>query len=134
VEWDGGEAMFKKSYDDLNKIEQLFYDAYVDLLHKEEVGIWDLVIQPTVGIYRPDFGYGPCVVEIDGHEYHHTKEQREKDYRKNRYYALNGLTVVRFMGTEVYNDATKCVKELDEIACKIEGDAFKDWLEVREGK
>lgn len=108
------------NYSDMNEIEQRFYDVWIYLLHQDKIMFY-LEPQKPVGIYKPDFLYGPCAVEIDGHDYHHTKEQREKDYKKTRYLQKHGYTVVRFMGTEVFLDAEACVLELDEIACKAEG-------------
>jgi len=112
----------------MNKIEQMFYDAFVRAEEGEENEIMcELMIQKPVGIYKPDFIYGSCVIEIDGHEYHKTKEQREQDYKRERYFIRQGYTVIRFMATEVYLDALKCVLEAVQIASIVELKSIHDW-------
>ena len=104
----------------MNNIEQMFYDAFMQA--GEEEG--SIVAQVPIGIYVADFviyptEHIPIVVEIDGHEFHKTKEQRFADYRKERFFMNEGYVVVRFMGSEVFVNPNKCVEETTDICCLI---------------
>lgn len=55
------------------------------------------------------------VVELDGHEGHKTKEQRQHDYARERWLQEHGLRVVRWTGSDVYADARGCVRQLVEM-------------------
>lgn len=115
----------------INNIERQFLNAYTDIEEEssEEDGFtFQLVPQVVVGIYKIDFAYGQCAVEIDGHEYHKTKEQREYDYKRERYLLKNGWTPVRFMATEVFLDAKRCIREMNEIAMIIETENVKNYF------
>ncbi|MFC3831957.1 MULTISPECIES: endonuclease domain-containing protein [Deinococcus] len=68
--------------------------------------------------YRVDF-YIPerrLIVELDGHDYHSSKEQREYDAKRDRYLSKKGFRVIRFTGREVNRDVNKCVQDTIEIA------------------
>lgn len=58
------------------------------------------------------------VVELDGHNYHKTKEQRTNDAERQRYLQKNGFTVVRFTGSEINKDVNGCVSEVLDILDK----------------
>lgn len=83
----------------------------------------DFAPQIPVGIYRLDFALtdieaAPILkvaIEIDGHEYHKSQEQREHDSAKDRYLMRNRWQVVRFTGSQVFNDAQGCVRETVEL-------------------
>jgi very-short-patch-repair endonuclease len=71
--------------------------------------------------YRVDFYLeftrkGVCqkvIIECDGHEFHEkTKEQAANDKRRDRDLVKNGYTILRFTGSEIYKDASKCVGEV----------------------
>lgn len=55
-------------------------------------------------------------VELDGHDWHKTKEQRTHDAQKDRHLQKLGWLVIRFTGSEIYKDSQKCVRELAELA------------------
>lgn len=88
-------------------MEQLFWDAAARRLP-------NLSSQFEVPPYRLDFALADqlIAIEIDGHDYHKTKEQRTHDAKRDRYLQRQGWTVVRFTGSEVYQDAAKCVNEV----------------------
>jgi len=94
----------------MNQIEQRFYDAFIaELSGRKDITIED---QIPIGNYRVDFVVnGEFIVEIDGHEYHKTVDQREVDYCRERRLQHLGYTVVRFTGTEVYNCPSHCAME-----------------------
>lgn len=110
----------------MNEIESKFHEEYNQVVkrYKEDQDYADtfpcylyfLKPQVVIGIYKVDFLYNDdCVIEIDGHENHKTKEQREYDYTRERYLMKKGYKVIRFMGTEVFLDPLKCVMEMIEI-------------------
>ena len=116
----------------MNAIEKRFFDALEPYLLSVNLPLCSapksnyITAQAVIGIYQVDFLFNEkYVIEIDGHEFHKTKEQREYDYKRDRYLKLQGYTVIRFMGTEVF---------LDPVSCW--GDVFKIWSSdsVRENK
>lgn len=101
----------------MNEIEKLFYNKFVKKLTEDEADVNLIKPQVSCGIYVVDFIFSESIaIEIDGHEYHKTKEQREKDYKKQRYLQKNGYIVVRFMGTEVFINTESCIDEVREIS------------------
>jgi len=90
-------------------VERIFFYACIGRLM--------VVPQYKIGKYRLDFAlpFRKIAIEIDGHDYHTTKEQRRKDYQRERALQKLGWHIVRFTGSEVYNDADDCVKELISI-------------------
>jgi very-short-patch-repair endonuclease len=87
---------------------------YLALFEPGEIGcIGALNYQVPMGIYIADFLITSTegqefVIEIDGHEAHKTKEQRFRDYQRERFLQEQGKIVFRFMASEVYTDAYKC--------------------------
>lgn len=96
----------------MNEIEQKFYDAWIDSGEEEKE------IEPgkVIGPYKVDFlMHKNYVIEIDGHDSHKTKEQRSKDYKRERFLQTEGYTVIRFMATEVFLDPCSCVEDAQII-------------------
>jgi very-short-patch-repair endonuclease len=97
----------------LTPIEAKFYDAARESALFFAVQPW---IQGTDRRYRPDFMFfydgKPHVVELDGHEWHKTKEQRGADAERERWFESHGIRVHRFTGSQVHADAAGCVTEL----------------------
>ena len=108
-----------KEYDELipsleSPIEKLFFDACkAEMIFMEP--------QYPVGKYRIDFALPlqKIAVEIDGHDYHKTKEQRTKDAARDRWLTINGWTVIRFTGSEVYANPESCTSQVREILNRI---------------
>ncbi|MDF9618393.1 DUF559 domain-containing protein [Pseudomonas entomophila] len=67
--------------------------------------------------YRVDFFLKDArlIIELDGHAYHSTKEQLEKDAIKQRYLTRAGYTVIRFTGREIVRDVQACVAEVRQM-------------------
>jgi very-short-patch-repair endonuclease len=67
--------------------------------------------------YRVDFILKDArlIVELDGHEYHSTKEQLEKDATRQRYLTRAGYSVIRFTGGQINKDSAACVAEVRQI-------------------
>lgn len=55
------------------------------------------------------------IIELDGHEYHSTPEQLEKDAIRQRYLTRAGYTVIRFTGREINRNAAACVADVRTI-------------------
>lgn len=95
--------------------------------------------QAKVGRYRVDFLIidASCpleiadprfmIVECDGHEFHEkTKEQVERDKKRDRYFQSKNFKVLRFSGSEIWKDAFGCVEEV--IANLRTNDGCEDGL------
>ena len=53
------------------------------------------------------------IIECDGHDFHErTKEQVKKDNERTRNLQKAGYEVLRFSGSEIYNNTNKCVNEI----------------------
>lgn len=99
----------------------------------------DINPQPEIKIdkksYRPDFlltmsqavkieniqyvrSY-ECYIECDGHNYHErTKAQAKNDRTKDRDFMKEGLQLIRYTGSEIYNDAFSCAMEIENFMFK----------------
>lgn len=77
----------------------------------------DIVPQFEVGSYRADFAIPNCriLIEIDGYEWHKTREQLTADAKRQRVLTAAGWTVVRFTGREIYAGAANCAAEVARI-------------------
>lgn len=66
--------------------------------------------------YRLDFlvhfGGRSVAVELDGHEFHKTREQRTRDAARDRFLRSKGIETIRFTGSEVHNNLQGCVTDL----------------------
>jgi very-short-patch-repair endonuclease len=84
----------------------------------------DVVVEPQkqVGPYRVDFLIeDQLVVELDGYLYHRaSRDQLIKDYKRDRYFAARGYTVMRFSGYEVWDDPWQCAAEVDTYVQDLE--------------
>lgn len=67
--------------------------------------------------YRVDFFLKDArlIIELDGHAYHSTKEQLERDAIRQRYLTRAGYTVIRFTGREIVRDVQSCVTEVRQM-------------------
>jgi len=104
-------------------IEMLFWNtAYFELSKFGEFSP-----QMPIGPYRldftlteiPDAPFVKIAIEIDGHDYHKTKSQRDNDSARDRYLQRNGWNVIRFTGGQVYNDPQRCVEEAKELIAEF---------------
>ena len=114
VEIDGGFVpLTKRDRYKLTPIEVPFYDALRETGLTFAVQPW---IQGTDKHYRVDFLVfhdGECIaVELDGHDWHKTKEQRSKDAARGRWLAARKIQTIRWTGSQVFADPQGCVSEL----------------------
>ena len=67
--------------------------------------------------YRLDFAWPDrkVAVEVDGHDYHKTKEQRSYDAKRDRELTKLGWTTLRFTGSDVHKDADAVADEVVQI-------------------
>lgn len=64
---------------------------------------------------NPVFNKPPLIIECDGHNFHEkTKEQARRDKQRDRECLLAGYGVMRFTGSEVYNNVEKCIWEIEQ--------------------
>lgn len=100
-------------YDSLieSPIEKMFWE-----IAKNKIP--NFVPQVEIGPYRADFAFTDrkILVELDGHDYHKTKEQRTHDAKRDRYLQENGWQVIRFTGSEVYRNTDACIEQTVKIA------------------
>lgn len=56
------------------------------------------------------------IIECDGHDFHEkTKQQAQRDRQRERNFTSSGYTVIRFTGSEIYQNPYKCAKEIVRI-------------------
>jgi very-short-patch-repair endonuclease len=72
--------------------------------------------------YRLDFAIPEkkIAIEVDGHEFHSTKEQRAKDAARDRDLQFDGWRIFRFTSDEIYLDPKLMGGELLRI-CELPG-------------
>lgn len=57
----------------------------------------------------------PIMIECDGHAFHErTKAQAAKDKSRDRQLQAGGFSVLRFTGSEIWADPSKCVRQIEE--------------------
>ncbi len=90
-----------------SEVEKLFLVAADKIGHSQE--LWPQY--PASG-YFIDFAIvdKKIAIEIDGHDYHKTIEQRTHDSKRDRDLDLEGWRILRFTGSEVRRDAEGCAK------------------------
>lgn len=79
--------------------------------------------QIRIGDFRVDFllayvgrSVAPLIVECDGHDFHEkTKEQAQRDKARDRYLVSQGYRLVRFTGSEIYQNPEGAVEEAISI-------------------
>jgi very-short-patch-repair endonuclease len=100
--------------------EKFYYTA-------KEMGL-ELICKYRVGNYTLDFAYkmknGNILgLECDGKAYHLKEtEQFNRDYYRSRWILKNhGIVIVRFTGSQIYNECKSCISDVIAIIEKLEG-------------
>lgn len=105
-------------YRDRNQsyIEKEFSKELGDLANAIESEHW-FGDQEKHSRFRVDFILKDArlIIELDGHDFHSTKEQLENDAIRQRYLTRAGYSVIRFTGREINKDPKKCVLEVRVI-------------------
>lgn len=98
-------------------IEQAFWATWREM-HDEGCVPLGLLPQYCVLNYRLDFALPDLriAIELDGHDYHKTKEQRGRDAQRDRALQTEGWRVLRFTGSEVHADPRRCIEEVVALA------------------
>lgn len=80
-----------------------------------------LIPQYKIDCYRVDFALPDkhLVLELDGHDYHKSKQQRTADAKRERDLQEMGWYVIRFTGTEIYRDVKRCVAQVERLCHNI---------------
>jgi len=123
-----------ESHSEMNNLEKMFFNAaskrISDLIPQYEV-------KTSSGkLYRIDFAkfidYNfknkkvlKIGIELDGHEFHKTKEQRTNDAERQHNLELDGWRVIRFTGSQIYKDMDHCIDVTEQLIEK----QLKDLLE-----
>lgn len=118
-------SLFEVSEDKgLTPIEKLMYAILIRVAtklkdcYREDL---ELIITPQkkIGKYTvdflvtADFSDDGVVIECDGHDFHEkTKEQAKHDKERDRYLTSLGLKILRYTGSEIYNDFVGIEKQL----------------------
>ncbi|PWC69130.1 hypothetical protein TSH7_01415 [Azospirillum sp. TSH7] len=100
------------------------FDETPDLpKEREDWRTW-FSIQAPIGKFRADFLF-TCIaqghvrrlaVECDGHDFHErTKQQAQRDRARDRFMVAEGITVIRFTGSELYRDPMSCGEQLQGV-------------------
>lgn len=72
-------------------------------------------------------------VELDGHDFHEkTKEQARRDKQKDRDLVAQGWIVVRYTGSEIYQQWIEALKDdsYPKFAEEIDSMAHRRWMEL----
>jgi very-short-patch-repair endonuclease len=97
-------------------IEGMFWEAWQE---QGGANILDLTYQYQIKDmpYRVDFAHLPSktAIELDGHDYHSSKEQLRRDKKRERDLARHGWRVIRYTGSDIYANPAYCFKEVLEI-------------------
>jgi very-short-patch-repair endonuclease len=103
----------KKIITNSSPLEDKFYKTATENYNLQ------LIRQYGVGKYKLDFAYLQddlkIAIEIDGSKFHRTTEQLNSDYKRERFLLLQGYTVIRFTGSEVFNHCNNCITQLITI-------------------
>ena len=118
----------------MTPIEQIFYLANKiyneQMIHNKKHNLYlDLLPQETIHIkrknYRVDFliSYYDCddatyylkkpiIIEVDGKDWHSSKTQMNYDYKRENELKLAGYDILRFTGSQVFQNPFECVSSL----------------------
>ena len=108
-------AIEKIMYAILERISSLAkygYGGGFEIAFKPQVKIEQYTVDFLVGA---DFSDDKIVIECDGHDFHEkTKEQAKHDKERDRFLTAHGFKILRYTGSEIYNDFFKIEKELQD--------------------
>jgi very-short-patch-repair endonuclease len=76
-----------------------------------------LTAQYEIKHYRVDFAIPDkmLAIELDGHQYHKSREQRTTDAQRERALQELGWRVFRFTGSEIHRDMAGCVEQIQRF-------------------
>jgi very-short-patch-repair endonuclease len=106
----------------------MFYDAANEIAPVER-WLWEEYEVAAGGRqYRADFILGSLLsrgykiaIEVDSFIHHSSREALTKDHQRQRRFQRDGWTVIRYSGSEVWQDARACVRDMIEVIGQIIG-------------
>jgi len=88
-----------------------------------------LYVQHPIAKYRADFAYIfkphrqtfqiKLAIEVDGHEFHSSKEDRADDAARDRELAGEGFQVIRFTGSQVHQNPEGCAEQVEDTVDRM---------------
>lgn len=106
----------KVMYAILRRVCDDFYEGYGRGI---EIGF---SFQEQIGQYKVDFLVSATfsdtqvIIECDGHDFHEkTKEQAKHDKERDRWLTAQGYKILRYTGSEIYNNFVEIEKELSKL-------------------
>jgi very-short-patch-repair endonuclease len=87
-----------------------------------------VIPQYSIHKYRTDFaifvgdkqGYQKIAIECDGHDFHEkNKKQVQRDKERDRFFQSKGWKLLRFSGSEIYNDPIGKADEVIEFVGSV---------------
>lgn len=97
-------------------LDRIKYDIFQSYSHDFNI---DILPQEKIGSYIvdflviADFSDDKVIIECDGHDFHEkTKEQAKHDKERDRYLTSLGYKILRYAGSEIYNNFLEIEKEL----------------------
>lgn len=60
----------------------------------------------------------PLIIELDGKEYHSNREQMNYDYDRENNLKIAGYDIIRFTGSQIFNDVYSCLKKVNKLIKK----------------
>lgn len=115
--WKPGES---KLPSDIERVESPIEKTFLNAA--KSFGV-KLVPQVKVGKYRADFQVEgtKIIIELDGHSYHASREQRRADALRDRKLTQKGFTVIRFTSDEIFENPNECIRQVIELLENKEG-------------
>ena len=118
------EIRFKSAIKAAGKMTPIERIAFYALVGAREIFKCQVKVQWPIGKYRADFlvysdsGKGDkIVIECDGHDFHEkTKEQAQRDKKRDRDMQIAGYKVYRFTGSEIHRTRGQCVVDCLEAS------------------
>jgi len=129
LRWEAARAWILRQHRLDTTVAGIYADA--DIWFDHSTGDWKSpLILPqchvsTGGVrYRVDFALicqsVKVAIELDGHDFHErTKQQAKRDKSRDRALSREGWNVVRYTGSEVYEDVHACIDDVLEITSKL---------------
>jgi very-short-patch-repair endonuclease len=92
----------------VSPIELAFSEAW-----HETYPMIELLQQYHIDRYRVDFAHPDTmtVIELDGHQTHHSRKDRTYDAQRARVIQRLGWRLLRFTGTEIHANVEDCVRQ-----------------------
>ncbi|WP_339063542.1 DUF559 domain-containing protein [Tepidibacillus marianensis] len=90
-------------------IERHLYDALYSRGH-------NIVTQYPMGKYRIDIAFPQykIAIECDGHQFHSSKEAKERDKRKDKLLRSKGWKVIRIPGWMIYKSLPRVIRIIED--------------------